>query len=109
MKLKKQKLENKHLTANDAKPVLSDALLLELGFHSNVGGFENLQMPYYAKDAVLLFYNEHRTEWEQKDFYIGHGSMRNGTYYVSCFRWIDTLAQLKQVYKAITGNELAVL
>ncbi len=103
----KVKLKDKGQKAILPNPVLSAALLSELGFHSNVGGFENLQMPYYAKDAVLLFYNEHRTEWEQKDFYIGHGSMRNGTYYVSCFRWIDTLAQLKQVYKAITGNELA--
>ena len=101
------KVKSKHKTANSNNTLLSAALLSELGFHSNVGGFENLQMPYYAKDAVLLFYNEHRTEWEHNGFYIGHGSMRAGTYYVSCFRWIDTLAQLKQVYKAITGNELA--
>ena len=72
----------------------------------NKEAFENFNMPYYAKEGVLLFFNTPETQWSENDFYVGYGEMRCGKYYAVAFRWINKRSQLIQIYEAITGREI---
>ena len=70
--------------------------------------FPHIEMPYYAHNAVLLFYNEERTRFESTLYLAGYGSMRDGGYYVTTFRWIWGVHELQNLYFALTGKELIV-
>jgi hypothetical protein len=59
------------------------------------------EMPYYAKDAVLLFY-----PFAQDAFLLGYGDMRCGIYHMATIRWLHTLSEVTEAYKALTGKEL---
>jgi hypothetical protein len=93
---------------NDVNHMLAAAYLESKGFqhHEANDKFEDLNMPYYAKDAILLFYNSDRTEYELSDYLAGHGEMRNGKLHVTTFRWINKKEQLSQIYQAIIGRGL---
>ena len=85
---------------------LTEEWLLKFKF-KNVGIWEEF-MPYYVKDGVLLFFNEHRTEYELSDYLSGYGEMRQGKYYCTTFKWINSVHQLQNLYFALTGEELTI-
>jgi hypothetical protein len=89
---------------------LTEEWLLKFGFAlcPACKDFERLKMPYYAKEGVLLFFNEHRTTYELSDYYIGFGEMRGGEYSAVAFRWIEYVHQLQNLYFALTGEELTI-
>lgn len=64
---------------------------------------ENIKMPYYAKDAVLLFYNESAPKGP---FLAGFGFIHNHKYMASTFRWIHTRNELINLYSSLTGKSL---
>ena len=68
--------------------------------------FEGMDLPYYAKDGALLFFNRGRFAWESSDYRIGFGEMRQGVNHVACFRWINNINQIELIYRACTGKEL---
>lgn len=87
--------------------LLSPKLLTDLGFKLlEEVVFENYTLPYYAKDAVILFFNTPITKWNKSDFLIGYAEMKGGKYFAVTFRWINTLIQLEEIYKAVRGKEL---
>jgi len=94
---------------NHVEPIpLTEEWLLRLGFKlcDICKDFGGLEMPYYANNAVLLFFNSNRTKYELSDYYIGYGSMRSGKYHVVAFKWIKYVHQLQNLYFALTGEEL---
>lgn len=66
--------------------------------------FEELEMPYWVNDGVILFYNT--GEFNENDFLIGYAEMRRGKYYFVTFRWIRTEYELKTIFKAVRGKDL---
>lgn len=66
--------------------------------------FEDIQMPYWVNDGVILFYNT--GEFNENDFLIGYGEMRCGKYHCITFRWIRTERELKNIFSAVRGKEL---
>jgi hypothetical protein len=88
--------------------LLSARLLEEYGFNRievKDSPFEDYKMPYFCKDAIILFFNE----GDEDNFYIGYGEQRMGKYKVVPFRWITAEDQLLTIYKAIKGRELKKL
>lgn len=85
-------------------PLINNLKLKQYGFKKNPpDSFENMNLPYWAKNGVLLFFNVGQEEYAWK---IGYGEMRNGIYYVTTFRWIKKDKVLKNIYFSITGNKL---
>lgn len=83
---------------------LTEENLIKLGFKKcGKSPFENLELDYWAKDAVLLFYN---SSPPYNTYKAGYGEMRWGKYYAVTFRWINKVYQAKEIYEAITGEEL---
>lgn len=92
----------------DGVPLTED-WLLKFGFERVMKSeFKTHQMPYWAKDGVLLFYNESPPfntylacygEWIS-DFKGG------GEYICTGKRWIEYVHQLQNLYNALTENEL---
>lgn len=88
-------------------PKLSKEYLETKGFNLCPGNaFEEISLSYYAKDAVLLFFNEPITIYNKNDFLIGYGAMRQGKNSVVTFRWIKSQEQVEEIYKAIIGKVL---
>jgi hypothetical protein len=88
------------------KGKLSSKKLKMLGFtrHLKKDVFSNIKMRYWAKDAILLFYNESQSEYS---WLIGYGySTFGGNYHAATFRWIDQEQDLRDIYKAILNKEL---
>lgn len=84
---------------------LSQKVITELGFHPNPSGiFENIQMPYYVRKGVCLFYNE----GQENVYYAGFAEMRQGKYYSVQIKWIEKVYQLKEFYFALTDQELTI-
>jgi hypothetical protein len=73
--------------------------------------FKNvINMPYYAKDAVILFFNRPNVE---SAFMICMGDFISnwrggGDYVVGSRRWIYHVHTLQNFYHAATGNELTL-
>ena len=87
--------------------LLTAKYLLAKGFKlCNGNAFENMNMPYYAKDAILLFFNTPVEPWNESDFLLGFADMRCGIYYIATTGWIHTKKQLKKVYKSVKGIKL---
>jgi hypothetical protein len=59
------------------------------------------QMPYYAKNRVLFFFNE--GEHNKGAYYFGLGAQTWGKYQVVTMRWIYDEEDLLLIYKAVTG------
>lgn len=95
------------------QPDLTDSLLLTAAFIESkqfelcppCTQFEGLNMSYYARNGVLLFFNENRLKYELS-YYAGYGEMRMGKYHAVAFRWIDKQYQLSEIYKALTGESI---
>jgi hypothetical protein len=87
---------------------LSIELLKEYAFKEcPENTFKDLVLPYFAKDAVLIFFNKLEIEWQvNRSFLVGYGDMRSGNYHVVTFRWVTKLSELKEIFKAIKGIEL---
>lgn len=74
--------------------------------------FENIDLPYYAKDNVLLFFNNSPPN---DTFLVGHGFMHKGKYdegvkyYASTMRWINKPKELEEFYSVITGNGINIV
>lgn len=84
--------------------ILSKKYLLSKGFKLHKGNsFINCILPYYAKDAVLLFFNDSPPE---NIYLIGYRISEKEGYYAANFRWIDKPKQLEEIYKAIIGKKL---
>jgi hypothetical protein len=104
----KLKMKKQHQAKLLPSPLLSAALLSEYGFKLvEVGDspFDDYKMPYFCKDAVILFFN--RGEWNENSFYIGYAEGRFGKYTVVPFRWISIEKELIEIYKAVRGIELS--
>jgi hypothetical protein len=84
---------------------LSAEYLIEKGFKLCDKAF-GIDMPYYAKDAVLMFFNEPVPEYNLMDFHAGFGEMREGEYHIVRFRWINREDQVDDIYYALTGKIL---
>lgn len=84
---------------------LDDKVLEQLGFEYVESGIENIKMPYYAKDAVVLFYNP-PPSLPKNTYYIGFGFSYDGKYYAATFKWINKVEQLRVIYEATTGKKL---
>ena len=89
---------------------ITKKVLLKSGFKLSdiCKDFEYLEMPYYANNAVLLFFNSNRTKRELSDYYIGYGSTRGGKYHVVTLRWIKYIHQLQSLYFDLTNKELTI-
>lgn len=85
---------------------LDDNVLKALGFRLiEAGGIENIQLPYYARDAVVLFYNP-PPSMPRNTYYIGFGFSHGDKYYAATFKWINKVEELKVVYEALTRKPL---
>lgn len=83
---------------------LTEEWLFRFGFLKHEGNaFENLNLPYWAKDGVLLFFNIGQEEYAWK---LGYGEMRSGIHYVATMRWVDKVNELQNAFHALTGKEL---
>jgi len=101
------KVKSKHKTANSNNTLLSDAFLQSKGFKLvEESPFENLNMPYYVKEGVILLFNTPVTEWNESDFLVGSAEMRCGKYYAVAFRWIKEQKDIIEIYKAVKGKDL---
>jgi hypothetical protein len=91
---------------DECKPIpLSKDILLRLGFEKleRKDVFENIILPYWVKNSVLLFYNE--GEHNKGSYLLGFGEMRAGKYMAATIRWIYDVHTLQNAF-ALTGTEL---
>jgi len=83
---------------------ITDKILDELDFAQLQDSlFENISLRYRVKNAICLFTNEQE---ENDSWLIGHASMHSGKYYLSTFRWIIRVDQLKSIYDSIIGKSI---
>jgi hypothetical protein len=73
------------------------------GFVLREPAFENIGLPYWVNNGVLLFFNKSQPFYS---FYLGYGFMEVGKYYAATMRWIDKEEQLKAAYLGIIGKPL---
>lgn len=64
------------------------------------------KMPYYVKDAVLLFFNERKVvdQIYNQSFLIGYGSCEFGRYHAVTFRWIDKICELHKFFDTLSST-----
>lgn len=88
-----------------SKTYLSPKLLTDLDFKhiESTTTFDNIGMPYYVKNSILLFYNTPIQLGMENSFMVGYGEMRQGKCYAVSFRWIKTLEDLTPIYESITN------
>jgi len=96
-----------YLDYDEITPIpLTEEWLLKFGFvlNDSTKDFHFLEMRYWVKNSVMLFFN---VRCEGTSFLTGHGSMRNGEYFVSTFNWgTKSVHQLQNLYFALTNEEL---
>lgn len=86
------------------KQITLRAYLLKAGFElCDSNAFENCALPYYAKDAVLLFFNSSPPD---DTYLVGYGLLNKDKYYAATFRWVDKIEEVNEIYKAVTGRDL---
>jgi hypothetical protein len=80
--------------------------LVENGFSlvENTQVFECLEMPYYVKNGIILFFNTPVTEWNENSFLFGIGEMRCGKYHCTVLRWITEVDELRSLFTVITNK-----
>lgn len=83
-------------------------LIIEAGFKDveNWNVFDHIQMRYFAKDGLLLFYNLPIQEYAPEAFMMGYGEMRCSKYHATAFRWVTDFEEVKKCYEAVTGKKL---
>lgn len=64
--------------------------------------FKNINLPYWVKDGVLLFFN---TGQEEYSFKIGYGEIVEGEYFAATWRWINKWHHLQNAYYELTGGK----
>ena len=91
----------------DLKPIpLTEEWLIKFGFKKHKGNvFENIILPYWVKNSVLMFFNIGQEEYSWK---IGLGEMHAGKYIAVTFRWINEVHTLQNIYRILTGKELTI-
>lgn len=82
---------------------LTDDWLMRAGFEKCEPAFENCINPYWAKNAVVLFFTETPPE---NTFLLATGFTHDGKYYASTTRWITSVHELQNYYFACKGEEL---
>lgn len=86
---------------------LSKAVLESLGFThrgKDECEFVNINMPYWVKNSVCLFYNEQGGE--PTHYLLGFGFMHKGQYFAADIRWLTSFQDVCGAYKALTGKEM---
>jgi hypothetical protein len=66
--------------------------------------FEDITMPYYVRESILLFFNTPLTEYNNS-YLIGYAEMRQGKYKAVTFRWVSEQEDVIKIYEAITGDK----
>lgn len=90
---------------------LNKGLLLDFGFkqiNESENPFEICKMPYFVKDAVILFYNNPVIESDENNFLIGFAECGFDVYNVVTFRWITTFGELQDIYELLTLKKLEI-
>lgn len=64
-------------------------------------------MPYYVKDAVILFFNNDCEDGG--GFLLAYGEMREGVYFAVKIRWISTVGELHEGYTFLSRKTLVSL
>ena len=105
-KLNTNKLDQSEIAGSN---LLSAAYLLGKGFKLIEGRtFENYNLPYYAREGVVLFFNTPVTEWNKNDFLVGFAEQKGQKQYTAVtFRWITEKKEVVDIYKSITGKDLS--
>lgn len=91
----------------NAEPIeLSEEWLDRAGFKKLEGGnIVNCSLPYWAKDALLLFFNESPP---YNTYLVGYGFNIGDQYYAATHRWINSVHELQNVYKEYRNTELTL-
>ena len=91
----------------DYKPIeLTEEWLRKAGFKKMPGNtFQNINLPYWCKKSVLLFFN---TGQEEYSFKIGYGEIVEGKYFAATFRWINKLHILQNIFYDLTSKKLTI-
>jgi hypothetical protein len=85
---------------------LTEDWLIRFGFEKLPGGnIVNCSLPYWAKDALLLFFNESPP---YNTYLIGYGFNIADQYYAATHRWINSVHELQNVYKEYRNSELTL-
>ena len=85
---------------------LTEGWLKKAGFNKMPGNtFQNINLPYWCKESVLLFFN---TGQEEYSFKIGYGEIVEGKYFAATFRWINKIHILQNIFYDITSKELTI-
>ena len=109
MKSKKIKRLQKRRNYNNAiYTVLTTDILFELHFE-NVGKCKFkffINMNYWVRNGICLFYNTPINTDYQEKFYIGYAEMRQGKYVAVAFRWIDSVEELTKIYESIIQSPI---
>lgn len=80
--------------------------LLRYGFTKHEeSSFENIKLSYWAKDCVLLFFNETPPI---NTYLIGYGFNIGDRYYASTSRWISSEHELQNYYHCNRGIDLQI-
>jgi hypothetical protein len=96
------------------KAKLSTALIESLGFtlvnwkisdDSSYPFGDMMEMPYYAKESVLLFFNT-SGPMEPDAFLLGYGDIRCGNYHMAQSRWLHYEDEVRAAYEVLTGKTL---
>jgi len=83
---------------------LSHEVLTNLGFDLVENSeFENISMPYYAKNSIVLFFNNSEPI---NTYLIGYGFTHANVLYASTFRWIEDTKDLIEIYESITKKDI---
>lgn len=108
MTKKVKRIVQKNYISDKSFTLLTPDILEEFNFN-NVGpcefdSYNNFH--YWVKNGICLFYNTPIKTDYQESFLIGHAEMRQGKYYATTFKWINSEEQLIQIYEAIIGKEI---
>lgn len=64
------------------------------------------EMPFLAKDSVMLLYNDGHP-FPLDAFLLAYCDMRCGNYHLATIRWVRTVKEVCEAYKALTGKEIS--
>ena len=84
---------------------LTSEWLLKFGFKKSEPAFDNIELPYWVKKGVCLFFNSSPPE---NTYLIGQGYSYENIYYAARIRWIYNVHELQNIYYALTSEELTI-
>lgn len=100
--------ETHYFYIDDLEPIpLTEEWLIRFGFVKHDQGlFENIQMSYWAKDAVLLFFNGSLPE---NTYLLGFGfNDINQKYYAATMCWINSVHELQNAYHSMKQKDITI-